>query len=199
MIDNRLIEETKKDRNYFKKLQEGYNLNADLFALALVQNKKKVLSLGCGAGREVKELIKKDCSVTAVDIDKEMIESSQKIEKKANYILGDFTNKEILKKIDSDFDYILLLFNTINYLKKEEKSNLIKNCFLKLNSQGKIIIVTADLACSFRYLLSNLKHRRGYYFLKKEYKIWEKISLENKKSFEIINVGKGRLILIGRK
>ena len=103
------------DKNYIKTLQE-YNsdpLSSSKIAIRIVKPNSKVLSAGCGAGREVKFLVRElNCKVTALDISKNMIEMSKKIEPKAKYIQGDMASFLSEEK----FDHIVCLWNTINFI-----------------------------------------------------------------------------------
>ncbi len=133
------------------------------FHLSLLNEIKKgsnVLSVGCGSGREVKRLLELGCEVTAVDIDKKMLNKSKKKNPSAKHHLidiRDFENKD-------NYDYILLFFNTINYFEnKEERKELISKLFLMLKTDGRIIITTKHLS-TLRQLYNNFKLGFMYYY-----------------------------------
>src|SRR3989344_6968026 len=98
---------------YMDFMQKPYeDTDPNRLALGLVKPKSKVLSAGCGPGREVKFLLDLKCKVLGIDHSEKMIELSRKLEPKAKYIAGSIVNFKSKDK----FDYILCLYNTINYL-----------------------------------------------------------------------------------
>ncbi len=123
----------KSSEKYLDVLKDDYTLSVMLLALRMVKTNSKVLSIGCGAGREVKYLVNElNCNVTGVDYDEEMIGYSKKIEPKAEYICQD-----ALKFIRKDnYDYVVCLWNTINFLKKSERKKLIEVCYKNLKGGG---------------------------------------------------------------
>ena len=76
---------------------------------------KKVLSLGCGAGREVKLLVENNNDVFAVDISKIMIEKSRAIEPNAEYFCEDAVTF-VERNKDKKFDYIIGLYSFLGYI-----------------------------------------------------------------------------------
>src|SRR3989338_4219045 len=105
----------KSSEKYLNVLKDDYMMSVMLVALRMVKTNSKVLSVGCGAGREVKYLVRElNCDVTGVDYDPEMISSSKKIEPKAEYFCED-----ALKFVrEGKYDYVVCLWNTVNFLKK---------------------------------------------------------------------------------
>ena len=81
-----------KNPGYMEFMEKDYSLfDPSGIALKFVE-KGKVLSAGCGPGREVKYLVSLGCKVTAIDHSENMIKASKKLEPKARYILGDIVN-----------------------------------------------------------------------------------------------------------
>jgi SAM-dependent methyltransferase len=111
---------------------------------------KKVLSLGCGSGREVKLLVKNKHKVVAIDFAENMIKESKKIEPRAKYFCMDAIDfvKKYRKKLK--FDYILGLFTLLCYLKKKDRKEFIKGLYEMLNKGGQIIF-------TIHYYNNNLK------------------------------------------
>lgn len=143
-----------------------------------------------GGGREVKELKRKNCKITAIDLDKDMIEQSKRIEPNAEYIEGDFLNF----RRKNYYDYIVCLFNTVNYLDKAQRIELINLAFYNLKKGGQLIINTVDLSYNpLRLLLSNLKHHSMYYYFPQESRLWFKDV--NFRKIEIVKVETSKLIV----
>jgi len=95
----------------------------------------RVLSLGCGSGREVKALVERGCEVVAVDFSEYMVFESKKVEPKANYFCVDVCT---LKSAPM-FDYIIGLFSLLNYIPKDKRRQLIENCWDMLKENGTAI------------------------------------------------------------
>lgn len=98
----------------------------------------KVLCLGCGGGREVRELYRWNHKITAVDFSKNMIQQSKRIEPNADYYCMDVIDFVELFKDYKKFDYILGLFSFLNYIKKEDRKKLIEDLYSMLNPKGRI-------------------------------------------------------------
>jgi len=179
----------KQDKNYLKLLKEPYGLSQELLALRLVYPKSLVLSIGCGAGREVKYLVQKiKCKVTAIDYDEEMIKNSKTIEPKAEYLCIDALN--FSRK--NTYDYIVCLWNTINFLDKNERKKLIELSYKNLKKDGKLILTTAHLFNCWRFPLHNLKHFSSYYPFPKEINWWFK---DTNFKIEKIRIGNSLLVV----
>jgi len=142
-----------------KIMRKDYNdLDINRLAIGLVKPNSKVLSVGCGAGREVKYLRSIGCDITAVDKNKEFISSSMKIEFNAKYIHGNVLDINLKDR----FDYIIILYNTINaFDSKDKRKKLIERCNDWCNKGGKIIIVYKSVYGSYKYLI--------YFWLKQSY------------------------------
>ena len=159
-------------QNYIKTLQEDYKLtNPSRLAIGLVKPNSRVLSCGCGAGREVKYLVSIGCEVVAIDNSLKMLKLSKMNEPNAFYKLVDM----ITYKEEKRFDYIICLWNTINHLKDlEERKQFIKTCKYNLKDGGNLIIITkhkyTNIASFVRSVLSN----KDYYFSPKQIDYWFK-------------------------
>lgn len=149
------------------------NKNPWMVAINIIRPGSKVLSAGCGAGREVRYLVReKKCKVTALDISKKMLDSSKKIEPKASYILADMTNYISNEK----FDYIVCLWNTINFLPNyRERRKFIKTCEKNLKQGGKLILTTGHKFISLKiFVLSLLNFSKNYYYSPGQINKWFK-------------------------
>lgn len=150
-----------KSEEYYK-VMENYKEN-DLFKYIIKKNIKpnsNVLSCGCGRGREVRELNKLNCNITAIDIDEENLNRSKELEPNAKYILDDFSQFSYY----IPFDNILCLWNTFNFLNGKQKRDFIKNSYINLAKNGTLILTTQLLKDNPRKILFNIKHGIIYYF-----------------------------------
>jgi len=179
----------KENDKYLSVLKEEYNLSPMLLALRLVKPKTKVLSVGCGAGREASYVVKElNCNLTGIDYDPEMIKSSKIAESHAEYLCQDalqFTRP-------NSYDFVLCLWNTINFLNRKERKKLIEVSYKNLKQGGKLILTTSHIFHHWRFPLHNLKHRTTYYYSPSQIKYWFK---DSNFKVEKIRVGHCNLIL----
>jgi len=120
----------------YEKYKEG---DENLRIINSLKKNTSVLSLGCGGGREIKELAKRGHKVTAIDFAEKMIEQSKKIEPKATYYCVDATDFAEKNKNNKKFDYILGLYSFLNYIDKSRRRVFVKNLSSMLKKDGKII------------------------------------------------------------
>lgn len=174
--------------------QENYIFSDDNWiALSMIKENSKVLSCGCGNGREVSFLVKeKHCKVTAIDIQPDYIIESMNKEPNANYVCGSILDHDIIEK----YDYIVCLWNTINYLTKNERKKFIKNCCNYLNDGGYLIVVSADIFKSWRYIFHNLKYKTNYYYHISEIDHWFENTCFN---YRVNRLNKTNLIISKKK
>jgi 2-polyprenyl-3-methyl-5-hydroxy-6-metoxy-1,4-benzoquinol methylase len=180
----------KQREKYFEEYKDFEKLTADKLAINLIRPNTKVLSCGCGQGREVKFLVQeKHCKVTAIDIEQEMVDLSKKEEPNAEYYVGNMINFIAKKKQD----YILCIWNGINALStKENRVEFIKNCENNLKENGQIILVTSNMFSYWKHLFSELKYRDGHNYFPSEIDKWFK---GTKLKHELIRVGRFNIII----
>lgn len=139
-----------------------------------LEDGKDVLSLGCGAGREVRLLVKKEMRVTAIDFSAAMINSSIKMEPNAVYILGDVM--DFLKGDDSvKYDYILGLYGFMCGISREERKLFIEKCYLRLRKNGAIILRIKWLKYTPKYLLRSIATATYQQIVKKKWALGDLI------------------------
>lgn len=140
-------------------------------ALHLVKPGSKVLSAGCGAGREVYFLSNiLNCEVTALDHNIEILNKSRFLNPSVDHILTDIAEFRSNKK----YDYVVCLWNTINFLTKTQKNKFIKRCEENLKMGGKLIITSQNIFNKLRAFVFNIKLMRMYYYFPSEIKDWFK-------------------------
>ena len=134
-----------KSKEYWNKFAEAGDVyssyNPDDIQLNVLNNikGKRVLSLGCGAGREVKLLVENNNNVVAVDISDVMIEKSKAIEPKGEYFCEDAVTFAEKNKDGLKFDYIIGLYSFLGYIPKQDRRRLIDNLLSMLKDNGMII------------------------------------------------------------
>jgi len=126
------------NKNYLMYGSENIRGKHYLRIINSLEKNKKVLSLGCGAGREVKLLVKNGHEVTAVDFSIKMIDSSKKVEPHAEYYCVDAV--EFINKNREKYDYIIGIGGFINHLDTlENREQIMRRSQKLLNEKGEII------------------------------------------------------------
>lgn len=164
------IRSFEKNSRYILDMQLIDETNSNYrFAIDMVQNGSKVLSCGCGAGREVKMLMEKNCEVTAIDTSKFMIDKSKEMNPDVEHIVGDATRF----KREGYYDYIICLFNTINCIGElEDRKRFVKNCYKNLRYGGILIIETCGMTATPKIFLRALLQKHNYYYAPSQIKKW---------------------------
>lgn len=164
-------------------------------AMELIKNKSKVLSCGCGPGREVSNLVRKECDVTAIDIQPDVLTESFKKEPGASYYLADMVSFNI----DIKFDYIVCLWNTINQIGFKERKKFILNCYSLLKENGKLIITSQNATSSIRIFLKRTlqgRVQKKYYYKKNQIDKWFR---NTKFSYNIKKKEGGHYLIVATK
>ncbi len=161
--------------------------------LKIIRSLKKdkiILSLGCGAGREVMELkkITSPENIVAIDISEKMIKKSEKLNPKVLHYHTDAVDFARFHNFLNPFkfDYILGLFSFLNLIKREDRKELIKNLYNMLSEGGEMIFEVRMwndrwqdvIKCIYYYLTRKGKefgdipqvHSRTHHFTKKQLK-----------------------------
>lgn len=152
--------------SYIKPYPEN---NINLKIIRSLQPNKRVLSLGCGAGREVRELVKNGHKVTAIDFAEKQIDSSMKIEPRAEYICADAISW-VNDNHDKTFDYILGLHSFLNYIPKEIQREFINQLKSMLSNDGKIIFEVRMSNETFKSTIRYMFGLDSHHFSKRELK-----------------------------
>jgi cyclopropane fatty-acyl-phospholipid synthase-like methyltransferase len=125
-----------REENVRRYLNEYDKTDLNYLAIKDIKN-SKVLSLGCGGGREVKLLVKNKNTVTAVDFSKKMIEQSYKVESRARYYWMNCLDYVIIDC--EEYDYIIGMFNFLNGIEPERLEWFIEELYYCLNKGGQMI------------------------------------------------------------
>lgn len=112
------------------------------FCMEYIQERKKLIELGCGNGRDSVYFRKKHLNVTAVDqVDEEVAYLNEKYgDKCLNFIAKDFTNLSN----DKYFDYIYSRF-TIHSIDQEAQTRVFKWIKNQLNNDGYFFLEVRSL------------------------------------------------------
>lgn len=140
MIKSKSIREYYNDEPIVKGYEKGYE-KSSLYPEIINSLKKgsRVLSLGCGGGREVMLLLKRKQQVTAVDFAENMISQSRKLAPQADYFCEDAVSFAERNKNKMKFDYILGLFTFLCYIKRKDRQVFIDNTMSMLKPDGTAI------------------------------------------------------------
>ena len=134
---NKKIREVYRDwsRNYDQSAKKNPAVAAvGNWLIKPIQKRKKVLDYGCGTGRAIPYLIKKDCEIVGVDLSREMLNIAKKrYSKKVKFILLN-GQKFPFKKNSFDIIHASLLVNHIKDLKK-----FFKECSKVLKKEGLLL------------------------------------------------------------
>ncbi len=156
---------------YNTMLKEYGEDDSSKIALDFIKPSSYVLSAGCGAGREVDYLVNAlKCKVVGVDIDNKALELSKRRTPNTRYILGDM----VQMKFKDKFDYIVCLWNTINYLNYNARKIFIETCFDNLKEGGELILNTTHIFTHWRHLPCNIKYKKHYHPFPWEINWWFK-------------------------
>ena len=101
----------------------------------LKKSPQSILELGCGTGNISTRLAKKGLHVDAADVSSEMLKVASQKQFKPKLFRAD-----MLSPIKKKYDFILLLFDSMNYLLKDEEiRQLFENVQQSLNDDGMFI------------------------------------------------------------
>jgi cyclopropane fatty-acyl-phospholipid synthase-like methyltransferase len=142
----------------------------DKMALKFVRSKSRVLSAGCGSGREVRYLVRVlKCKVLGIDVSQEMISRSMKEVPEADYKLADISSYKSPEK----FDFITCMFNTINYLSFSERKRFVENSYENLKKGGLLIMTTMNKYSNLRaFINSVLFFNKNYFYSPSQITKW---------------------------
>jgi len=132
----------KKVMNYCKEeARRGLSVFDKKFIEKYFNKKGKVLVLGCGIGREAIYMSKRGNKVIGVDFAENMLKNARLNAKKENleinFLKTDITSLPLQA---NNFDFVTI-FYTLNYLKKHDRLQTLKECHRVLKKNGLIIII----------------------------------------------------------
>ena len=124
-----------------------YKLNPDEFGahqrtINWVEPGKKVLEVGCAQGFMSEQLVKKNCSVTGIEINKEAAKEAKKYCQKV--IVGDVEDSETAAQLGKEKFEVIIFGGVLEHLKDPETS--LKRLVKYLDKKGKVIISVPNVA-----------------------------------------------------
>jgi ubiquinone/menaquinone biosynthesis C-methylase UbiE len=101
----------------------------------LGKSNAKVLEIGCGSGRDAKEILKYTDDYLGIDISTELISIAQEKSPEANFIVADVTSFEFPEGID-----IVFAFASLIHVNKEEFKIVLGKLYKALNPKGLVVM-----------------------------------------------------------
>jgi ubiquinone/menaquinone biosynthesis C-methylase UbiE len=113
----------KINKEYWKNIEPEKILSGTVFPgrelTQRLKSGKKVLDIGCGAGKVSDYLFKKGYSVTGIDINIKALKEARKINKNINYKKADITSK--IPFASGTFDAVVVPYVFTSIISKEEQ------------------------------------------------------------------------------
>jgi len=140
--DNNIINHYSQFNTLFKKEIKIFN---ELNEIIGENIEKKVLDIGCGAGRTTEPLHSMGFKVTGIDLSEKMILTARKKNPEIDYQIADITTYYFP---ENQFDYVLFSFNGIDYIYPYSKRlKVIKNIYTTLKPGGIFIYSSHNSTC----------------------------------------------------
>lgn len=95
----------------------------------------KVLEIGCGNGREAREILRHTCDYTGIDISEAMIALAKENAPTGRFEVADVENFEFPKNLDIIFSFASLLHSP-----QEQTRQILRACYKSLNESGISLI-----------------------------------------------------------
>lgn len=152
-------------------------------AFSYLKNHKKLntLEIGCGNGRDAKQILKYTKNYTGIDFSEEMIKLSREYLPKINFIVADMEKFIIPLNLD-----IVFAFASFLHLNKISFKKILNKIYKKLNKNG-IIYISLKYNEKYKEVIKNDEFGKRYFYYYSESDL-EKISKETK--YQIIYIKK---------
>ncbi len=139
------------------------------------KNHKKLntLEIGCGNGRDAKQILKYTKNYTGIDFSEEMIKLSKEYLPNENFIVADMEKFVIPKNLD-----IIFAFASFLHLNKISFKKILDKIYKKLNKNG-IIYISLKYSKKYKEVIKKDKFGNRYFYYYSENNL-EKISKETK-------------------
>ena len=99
--------------------------------------KMKILEVGCAEAGFVKYLHNMGCDITGLELEESRVEIAQKYAPETKVLVGDITNPEVINKLESTFDLIVMR-DVIEHI--EDRDAVFSNLNKLLNENGYVYI-----------------------------------------------------------
>jgi trans-aconitate methyltransferase len=185
---NKKLETQKTYNNGAKILAEKFNKIGSRIknirkAFSYFKNKKdlNILEIGCGNGRDAKDILKYSKNYTGIDFSKEMIKLSKEYLPNTNFIIADIEKFTIPQNLDLIFAFASLL-----HLNKDSFKKVLNKIYKKLNRNGAIYI-SMKYSKRYKEVIKKDDFGKRYFYYYSE-KNLEKISKEI--GYELLYINK---------
>ncbi len=145
--------------DYFRGIGSRVEDVEEAFRLAGNPNSANALEIGCGDGRDAKEIIKRTPNYTGFDISSELIKLAQKHVPNARFEVADLANYAFPQDLDIVFAFASLLHSD-----KTEVKNVLAKVYQALNIGG-IFYISLKYMPEYTNRIKEDKYgRRKFYF-----------------------------------
>ena len=161
------------------------------YFLSIIKKKKNVLDIGCGDGKLLRNLKKKNnCNCYGIDFSKNLIEIAKKKSKNINYYRVDMNKIKDQFKTNIKFDYIITKRSIQNLTSWTDQKKFINQLKFFSGPKTKILLMESS-----NDGLKKINYMRGKLNLKKIIKPWHNLYFEDAKikqtifkSIKLVNI-----------
>ena len=119
----------------------GDNVHGEADALTRLANTRfagrplRVLDAGCGTGRLAVELERRGHTVTAIDLDPDMVDKARPKSSTITWLVGDLATAAI----DGRFDIVVMIGNILNFCRPGSQPEIVHNLVGHLDHDGLLV------------------------------------------------------------
>ena len=95
----------------------------------------RILDAGCGTGRLAVELERRGHSVTAIDLDGDMVDKARPKSATIHWMVGDLSNVDL----ETRFDIVVMIGNILNFCEPGSQPTIVRNLVRHLDRGGLLV------------------------------------------------------------
>lgn len=95
----------------------------------------RILDAGCGTGRLAVELERRGHTVTAIDLDSDMVDKARSKSSTINWLVGDLATLTL----DERFDVVVMIGNILNFCEPGAQPDIVRNMVHHLDTGGLLV------------------------------------------------------------
>lgn len=95
----------------------------------------RILDAGCGTGRLAVELERRGHTVTAIDLDPDMVDKARLKSASITWMVGDLASVDIVER----FDIVVMIGNILNFCEPGSQSAIVQNLVRHLDADGLLV------------------------------------------------------------